>query len=155
VKCFGAGNLVHSGTDEHQRRADIIWMKPGSPPLQIGPPPQTSSRVDSVAAARVDSVVAAKKRKQTLKDLGKMKEDELLVIENLLFKSLDSRDRQRITSVLDELVGVLKDYPQLKIRIEGHICCGTNSKETDKLKLGYHLSVDRARAVKAYLEEHR
>ena len=151
VQCMGVGNLSHTGKDDRQRRVDIVCTKSGTAAPVVAPAPAPHPK----AAARADSAIAAQKRKRSLRDLGIMKEDELLVIENLLFKVSTAEIVKESLPVLNELVDVLKDYPRLKIRIEGHVCCATKSKETDKLKLGYSLSLGRAEAVKDYLEAHQ
>lgn len=146
IQCQGMGNTLHSGDDIGQRRVDIVCIKPGTEQAAIA---------GLKTSTKIDSATVPVKRKKSLRDLGSMKEDELLVIENLLFKvSTAVIDTQSIP-ILDELVEILKDFPRLKIRIEGHICCASKSKETDKLKLGYRLSADRAEAVKEYLVAHQ
>jgi outer membrane protein OmpA-like peptidoglycan-associated protein len=158
VQCIGAGNLLHTGNDDRQRRVDIICPKSPRMPViasSLKASARTDSSIASAAKASADSVAAEKKRMRSLRDLGKMKEDELLVIENLLFKVSTTEIVKESLPVLNELVDVLKDYPRLKIRIEGHVCCGTKSKETDKLKLGYSLSRGRAETVRNYLQEHQ
>ena len=158
VQCTGVGNLVPTGNDDRQRRVDIVCTK-SRPAPAIATSSKAGTGADSSIAsavkARADSVVAAQRRKRSLRDLGKMKEDELLVIENLLFKVSTTEIVKESLPVLNELVEVLKDYPRLKIRVEGHVCCGTKSKEADKLKLGYSLSRGRAEAVTDYLEQHQ
>jgi len=152
VQCIGVGNLLQTGDDGRQRRVDIIRVKSGRPVTTIAAQ-AVDPAIKAVAAA--DSIVVRQKPKRSLKELGSMKEDELLVIENLIFKVSTPEIVKESLPVLNELVEVLKYYPRLKIRIEGHVCCATKSKETNKLKLGYSLSLGRAEAVRDYLEDHQ
>jgi len=135
--CRGVGNILPSGNDARQRRVDIVWGR---------------SRADAaIAAGPAPAAAPARTPRKGLKALGGMKMNELLVLEDLLFKLSDVQILKESMPVLDELVQVMNDYPALKIRIEGHVCCGSKSKETDKLSLGYSLSLGRAGAVREYL----
>jgi len=149
-QCSGVGNLLRTGDDSRQRRVDVIPIaaeKAGT---------VATKAADTAVKVAADSVVARKKPKRSLKDLGRMKEDELMVIDNLLFKLSTAEFVKESIPVLNELVEVMKDFPRLKIRIEGHVCCFMNApKESDKLKLGYRISINRAEAVKNYLEDHQ
>jgi outer membrane protein OmpA-like peptidoglycan-associated protein len=134
-QCAGRGNLVRSGDDPNQRRVDIIMGDIG---------------LDTIATA-APVVAAAPKRKRTLRDLGTMKPGELIVMENLIFKLSSNEFEKESLPILEELAAVLQDFPNLHVKFEGHVCCGTSSKEANKLELGYGLSVIRAQAVKQYL----
>ncbi len=138
--CRGAGNIMASGDDVRQRRVDIVWGPPGVAGPVVGGAPRAAA--------------AAGKPKKSLKALGTMKMNERLVLENLLFKLSSPQLMPESIPVLDELVEVMQYYPALKIRIEGHVCCGSKSKEADKLSLGYTLSLGRAGAVREYLMGH-
>ena len=137
-QCTGLGNLVRTGEDMGQRRVDIVV---------VGSIPRTPDTA-------LGKNVVLRKPKRTLHDLGKMKPGELMVMENLLFKvSLPVFEKESMP-ILDELVDVMKEYPALVLKFEGHVCCGTKDTGANKLELGYSLSVLRARAVKDYLVAH-
>ncbi|SFT91500.1 OmpA family protein [Lishizhenia tianjinensis] len=54
--------------------------------------------------------------------------------------------------VLNEMLNQLKSNPNVKIEIQGHVCCMTNGEEGENLVTGRRtLSEDRARAVYNYL----
>ncbi len=68
--------------------------------------------------------------------------------ENIEFETGSSVIRKKSYPVLDKLVALLKEYPEVKIEIAGH----TDSKGNPKFNLD--LSRRRAEAVKKYLAEH-
>lgn len=78
-----------------------------------------------------------------MQKITKAKSGEKLQIENLNFQfntfaiTNDSRGK------LYELLLVLQQNPQMKIEIQGHICCNASSKES--------LSTQRAKAIKGFL----
>jgi outer membrane protein OmpA-like peptidoglycan-associated protein len=49
-------------------------------------------------------------------------------------------------AVLDELLDIMNDNPNLKVEIQGHICC-----QTDKEKDYSYVSTQRAKAVRDFL----
>jgi outer membrane protein OmpA-like peptidoglycan-associated protein len=54
--------------------------------------------------------------------------------------------------MLEELLGVMRDNPNLVIQVEGHICCQEGDVDGMDLETGeLNLSVTRARAVREYL----
>lgn len=80
-----------------------------------------------------------------MKQVSYAKKGEKLKIENLNFVlntfavTNDSRGK------LYELLLVMQKNPNLKIQIQGHVCCVTNDKQ--------NLSTQRAKAVKMFLEQ--
>lgn len=136
----GFGNKVHTGSDYHQRRADILITHSATP--------------IPIAASVQEKKDTLPPRPRSLRDLKTMKPGEMMVIENLQFKvSTDSFEKVSFP-ILKELADVLHDFPGVSIRLEGHICCGSKADSSKWLTLGYELSLSRARAVLKYLTRH-
>lgn len=78
-----------------------------------------------------------------MKKVTEAKSGEKLKIENLnfIFNTFAVTNESR--GKLYELLLVMQQNPQLKIQIQGHICCNASGKET--------LSTQRAKAVKGFL----
>ena len=66
----------------------------------------------------------------------------------ILFKSGTAQFEARTLPVLDNIVGILKEYPTSKFSIEGH------TDNTGNPAKNLKLSKDRAAAVEKYLVEH-
>jgi outer membrane protein OmpA-like peptidoglycan-associated protein len=143
IECKGVGNLVPSGEDAYQRRVDILLGKAAVPAV-------VSKSVTEVA--KKEEVAA--KPKRSLKELKNMKPGELMVIENLQFKLSTNEFEPVSRPILAELAEVLKELPEMKIKLEGHICCGGKTDSSKRLETGYELSLSRARAVLQYLTSH-
>jgi outer membrane protein OmpA-like peptidoglycan-associated protein len=143
VACAGLGNLVRSGDDMHQRRVDIVLGR-----MRV---PASTSAGKPEAAPKAGPALA---RKRSLRDLKTMKAGELMVIENLQFKVSTDVFEPVSLPVLQELADVLQDFPGVNIRLEGHICCGGKADSSDRLAMGYKLSLFRAQAVLKYLTSH-
>lgn len=61
----------------------------------------------------------------------------------------------RCLPIADSLVSILKKKPNLKVRIEGHVCCTDNGMDgEDNETITYDLSIHRAEAVYQYLVLH-
>ncbi|MGD8858925.1 MAG: OmpA family protein [Myxococcales bacterium] len=75
--------------------------------------------------------------------------DKIVIKEKILFEFNKSEIREESHGLLDEIVGVLQDNPQIKkVSIEGH----TDSDGSEKYNK--ELSEGRAAAVKKYLVDH-
>ncbi len=55
---------------------------------------------------------------------------------------------------LEELVATLKQYPNIEVEIQGHVCCTSDADGVDNSTGKRNLSVVRAKAVYDYLVEH-
>ena len=78
-----------------------------------------------------------------MKKVTEAKSGEKLKIENLNFVFNTFAVTNESRGKLYELLLVMQKNPQLKIQIQGHICCNASGKET--------LSTQRAKAVKGFL----
>jgi outer membrane protein OmpA-like peptidoglycan-associated protein len=135
VQCIGRGNLFKTGNDPQQRRVDVVFGEAPSPKL-----------ADSLERAPTEEITGIER-------LPTMKPNEVLVLEGLQFALSTSAFLPESYPILKKLVEVLKAHPAIKIKIEGHICCGPDPKTG--LHYFYELSVERAQNVRDYLVAHQ
>src|SRR5690606_27757241 len=96
--------------------------------LTPGQTPGDLRRVDVKIVGRAappPPVVVEKPIKQI--DISSAKEDEVIRLDNIFFLPGSHRIREESTETLFSLYIAMKDHPSLKINIEGHICCLTNT----------------------------
>ena len=62
------------------------------------------------------------------KEFKTLKKGNLLKIENLNFYNNSANLLDKSKPILDDLVKLLKQYPKLKIEIQGHICCKSKNE---------------------------
>jgi outer membrane protein OmpA-like peptidoglycan-associated protein len=136
VQCIGRGNMIRSGNDAFQRRVDIVLNS------------ESSGLPGDIAAQ-----TPAEEKKTGLEVLPTMKRGEALALEGLQFAVSTSEFLPESYPILKKLVEVLKAHPKIKIKIEGHICCGPDPKSG--LSYFYELSVERAKHVNDYLVAHK
>lgn len=74
------------------------------------------------------------------------KAGDKIKLENIIFYNMSSRVVSHSLPELYNLLCVLEENPNLKIEIQGHICCQTN-KDTDLT----YLSTQRAKIIYSYL----
>ena len=86
-------------------------------------------------------------------DLSKLKENEAINLENIFFLPGSHKITDESFTALYNLYITMQDNPTLKINIEGHICCLTNTTHDgyDYDDKEYRLSENRARTVYNYL----
>lgn len=99
-------------------------------------------------------------------DIAKMKKNETFNLENMIFYGGLATLKPESKPTLDSLLVIMKQYPKLKIRIEGHVHCATSLVATrhsnndtrdllqgssDDKKLHNELSTARAKMVHDYL----
>jgi outer membrane protein OmpA-like peptidoglycan-associated protein len=133
VQCIGRGNLLKTGEDAFQRRVDIVFTSGRS---------LTPAGIADEIPTQADS---------GLNMLPTMKHGEVLVLEGLQFAVSTSEFLPESYPILKKLVAVLSAHPNIKIRIEGHICCGPDPKSSQAKEYFFELSVDRAKHVHDYL----
>lgn len=115
-------------SDDWQSRRVEIWYKKPQPKPVIEP--RASKEIPIVVTELTTIVTSAKK-------------GDKLVLPNLKFYGGTPNIKEESKPMLNELVQILKDNPNLKIDIQGHICC--HKKETNLL------SHHRAKTVYYYL----
>lgn len=88
-----------------------------------------------------------------VKELTSLKEGQTILLKNVYFPSGSHVIKSESFETLEKLFQTLKDNPNLKISIEGHVCC-IHGDIPDALDIDTNellLSVNRAKAIKAYL----
>lgn len=86
--------------------------------------------------------------------LSELKTNDVMRIESIHFQPTRHFITQESEVILQELLQTLKDYPDLAINIEGHVCCiksDGDALDTDTYEL--NLSVNRAKFIYEYLIE--
>ena len=86
-------------------------------------------------------------------DIAKIQKNETIRLDNIFFLPGSHKIREESSTALFNLYITMKDNPTLKINIEGHICCLTNTSHDgyDYDSQEYGLSENRAKAVYEYL----
>lgn len=85
-------------------------------------------------------------------DLSAVKKDETFVLRNLEFRGGSAVILESSKPALYALLRTLRDNPNMRIRLEGHVCC-IYAHEGDTYEWGSRLSQERARAVYDFLRE--
>ncbi len=88
-----------------------------------------------------------------IKDLSKLKEGETILLKNVYFFPCSHRIKPESTPTLEKLYDIMESNPNLRISIEGHVCC-INQGVPDALDNDTDeptLSVNRARELYVYL----
>lgn len=92
--------------------------------------------------------------KSRFETLSEFKANEVMRIEAIHFQPTRHFITKESEAILEELLQTLKDYPDLVINIEGHVCCmkgDGDALDTDTYEL--KLSENRARFIYQYLIE--
>jgi len=82
-------------------------------------------------------------------DLSLMKENETLTLENIYFFPGQHIVRPESYPAMEKLLEALKKHPEVRVRIEGHICCVTSPPDGLDIDTG-ELSLSRNRARSIY-----
>jgi outer membrane protein OmpA-like peptidoglycan-associated protein len=85
-------------------------------------------------------------------ELSELQPNEVMRVESIHFQATRHFITKDSEPILQELLQTLKDYPNLAIRIEGHVCCMTgdgDALDTDTYEL--KLSENRAQHIYQYL----
>ena len=132
------------GGNQPDRRVDIVSERPKR---VKSPRPMPPARIT------VFSPTPAAPRLASTTDLGSVPVGETVVLDNIYFYAGRHIVREDSRAALDELVASLKDHPNVRIRIEGHVCCvPARAKDALDDDTGYEeLSVNRAAYIREYL----
>lgn len=119
--------------------------------LPKGGKPGDLRKVDITISGNAPAVQPQKKPTQI--DIANLKKDETITLDNIHFLPGSHKITSASEVALFHLYIVMKDHPNLKIRLEGHICCLTNTTHDgyDYDTQEYRLSENRAKAVYDYL----
>lgn len=91
--------------------------------------------------------------KPELIDISQTKKNSTLALNNIFFFPGSNKTRPESEPAMKKLYETMKANPNLRIRIEGHICCLTHSNFDgyDYDNQDFHLSLNRARTIYDYL----
>jgi outer membrane protein OmpA-like peptidoglycan-associated protein len=127
-----------------QRRVDVIvekFIQHEKPALEEKPAPQKQK-----------PVTKKEPPKPAASDLGKMEKGKTITLEGLSFIPGRHYIVKGSMPVLEKLLQTLRDNPELKIEIQGHVCCDDGRADgMDYDTHQWNLSESRAKAVYDYL----
>lgn len=132
------------------RKAEIIYY------YSLLIPKKVEEVIDEVTEEKV--VISAYGEQSTVIDLKNLTEDNLVEGEKILLRNINFKGGTPIFleesySALDELLDVMRKFPDLKIEIQGHICCQSPEEPDgyDSVNDNNYLSRNRAKAVYDFL----
>jgi len=136
---IGKGEVVREGMtaltgNQTDRRVDII---PGG--FKVPPAPVKKKEV----APKTDTI------RKPIINLTNIKPNQTIRLNKIFFYPGSHKMREESTPYVDSLFMLMKDYPTLEIRIEGHICCvvAKNSDGYDYDSQDFKLSENRAKEI--------
>jgi outer membrane protein OmpA-like peptidoglycan-associated protein len=129
VAVSGKAIRLHKGDDPAFRRVDIITVKKPVQQITVAP-----------AAPAI-----------SLDMLQSLKPGETLALENLLFENSSDVLLPQSLPILEQLFNALQAHKEIKIKIEGHICCGYSEPKHLPTSVKFEVSVARAKAVYDFL----
>lgn len=130
------------------RRVDIIIGGFTPIPSSI---PKTEKKIDTIIKQPIKVINKIVKPKPTITTA---KKDETITLDNILFYPGSHIVRHEAYPQMEELLMAMKLNPNLKIQIEGHICCHIDENLKDGYDYDakeYHLSRNRAKFIYEYL----
>ena len=147
--CVGKGEVAREGMSgnsgfTHDRRVDIVTGAVAPPPPAPEPAP---------APPPVPPVAVAPAKPSSVPDLSAAKVNQVFKLEKIYFPAGSHKIKPESETTLNDLYTALQDQPQIKISIEGHVCC-VRDGAGDALDFDTHeiaLSTNRARAIYDYL----
>ena len=146
-------------TDEQRRIDSLIYhniLQPGKKLAIVGYADYVggdTANLRLIPGGIPEPVKAADKPKRPVIDISNVKKNEAIRLDNIFFLPGSHRWTEASKPALQKLLATLKEYPNVKIRIEGHICCVLEGT-TDGYDFDaddFRLSHNRARAVYDYL----
>jgi outer membrane protein OmpA-like peptidoglycan-associated protein len=126
-----------------QEPKPVVVQKPVAPP----PPPTTTDIAEDVQLTDLGQQVADQ--------LQKGGPGQAIVVRGINFDNGYHTIRKSVMPTLDAVIEALKKYPNVKLEIQGHVCCWPLGEEGfDNETKEYSLSDNRARAVYDYFVSH-
>jgi outer membrane protein OmpA-like peptidoglycan-associated protein len=137
------------GGNRADRHVDIVRSGTASKPLDKVAPMKSKPRTIAV-------VHSSNPLKASATDISAVPAGETLLLDNIYFYAGRHIVRQESDKALAALVDALKANPDIKIRIEGHVCCVPSSAmdAIDDDTGREELSVNRAAVIRQYLIDH-
>jgi outer membrane protein OmpA-like peptidoglycan-associated protein len=122
------------------RRVDVMWtLKPTASNKEVVPMKPKENQKDSIRLNLKEQIEKSKKSGVSL------------VLPNINFIGGRDEFREESYESLRELLNIMKEQSDLKIEIQGHVCC-TDGRDGPNILTGKgNLSEDRAKAVFDYL----
>ncbi|MDD3860706.1 MAG: OmpA family protein [Bacteroidales bacterium] len=147
-------NSNDRGIHEH-RKVEIIYV------YDVVSTVNNSSTADNNSVNSQTNIIENNNQNEELAvevDLRTITEDDLIEGNKILLKNINfvggtPKFLPESDEALKQLLEVMKKYPNLKIEIQGHICCQTEEEGDgyDYINDNHTLSFNRARAVFEYL----
>jgi outer membrane protein OmpA-like peptidoglycan-associated protein len=131
------------------RRVDIVTMRQ-----------KTTEVVAELKPKKIQVVIprpaVTELRKASATDISTVPVGETILLDNIYFYAGRHVVRKESDEALNALVTALKEHPEIKIRIEGHVCCVPASfKDAIDDDTGLEeLSLNRAAVIRDYLISH-
>lgn len=141
--CMGNGEVDRQGLTDRggyptDRRVDIVVNNR----TRSTPPDHGKKKTDTTHKKTVTSV----------DDIKRLKPGATFLLKNVYFPPDRHIIKPESKETLEKLYMVLRDYPKLKISIEGHVCCVKDAADAwDIDTYEQLLSVNRAKAIYNYL----
>jgi outer membrane protein OmpA-like peptidoglycan-associated protein len=117
---------------------------------------QTNKFGNDLAKNRCVELVFVQEEKQGINNLAAYTKGDKIVLENILFENNSHVFLPSSIPALQALLATLKANKDIKIMIQGHVCCGGNNPDYDLIEPGQNrmkISESRAKAVCDYLIE--
>lgn len=146
INAQGFGELKPINTNRNEsdwkfnRRVDVMWtLKPTASNKEVVPIKPKENQKDSIRLNLKEQIEKSKKSGVSL------------VLPNINFIGGRDEFREESYESLRELLNIMKEQSDLKIEIQGHVCC-TDGRDGPNILTGKgNLSEDRAKAVFDYL----
>jgi outer membrane protein OmpA-like peptidoglycan-associated protein len=151
--CVGKGQVnrsVRATKDGYptDRRVDIVVFhdrpkktEPSHPPVKKDTP-----------GKKREIPVAQKVIITDLGQISRLKAGSTIVLDNVYFPADRHVIKQESYAALEKLVRIMKENPELKIAIEGHVCCISGAEDAFDIDTGEpFLSTNRAKAIYDFL----
>lgn len=149
--CVGKGQINRKGQLDKDgyptdRRVDIVVFH------ETKKKQETVARNEAQNRKKDSPVVIRKVVISDLAQISKLKAGSTIVLENVYFPAGRHFINPESFPALEKLSKIMKENPDLKISIEGHVCCITEAEDAFDIDTGEpFLSLNRAKAIYDYL----
>ncbi len=104
---------------------------------------------------RVTTIIFRDEAEHIFNEIAHSKKGAIFILKNIVFDPGRHLLKKKSIPIIKQLLKVLEDNPKLEIEINGHVCCGTNPKDSldayDKDTKTNNLSHNRAKHLYKYL----
>lgn len=151
--CTGLGEVSGQGGPEgnpRNRRTDIFIRKVKKPP-----PPVAKAKPSRIKPAKPKVIMPPAKKESKPKftkiDIKRLKVNTTIRLKHIRFYTGKAVVMPGSSGEMENLYKVMTDNPNLKIKLEGHVCCCVYPDGFFKNTPTWGLSVDRAKMIYQYL----